>query len=262
MVRCFFKLLLMLMFLIQPFCVAHAEDFELAGLFQKRGVEGTIVISSFDGKNEYIHNINRAKQEFLPASTFKIPNTLIALDEGAISNEKEIIKWDGQDKGWSAWNKDQSLETAFPISCVWFYQELASRVGNEKYLSHLKKINYGNQKTGPEVKSFWLDGDLKVSAFDQIRFLKKLYSGNLPYKKQHLEILKKILVVEDNYQYTIRAKTGWATRINSQHGWYVGYVETSQRAWFFATNLQINKKSDSKYRKEITMEALKLKGII
>jgi beta-lactamase class D len=70
------------------------------------------------------------------------------------------------------------------------------------------------------------------------------------------------MVVEDNDKYTIRAKTGWAKRINSQHGWYVGYVETSQRAWFFATNLQINKKSDAKYRKEITMDALKLKGII
>jgi beta-lactamase class D len=190
--RHFFKLLLVLTFFMQPLCVAHAEDFELAELFQERGVEGTIVISSFDGKNEYIHNINRAKQELSPASTFKIPNTLIVLEEGAISNGKEIIKWDGKDKGWSAWNQDQSLETAFPLSCVWFYQELAGRVGNEKYLSHLKKINYGNQKTGSEVKSFWLDGDLKISAFDQIRFLKKLYSGNLPYKKQHLEFLKKL----------------------------------------------------------------------
>ncbi len=72
------------------------------------------------------------KKRFLPASTFKIPNTLIALEEGVIQNEKDIIEWDGEDKGWSQWNKDQSLETAFPLSCIWFYQELASRVGDKK----------------------------------------------------------------------------------------------------------------------------------
>lgn len=202
------------------------------------------------------------KKRFLPASTFKIPNTLIALEEGVIQNEKDIIEWDGEDKGWSQWNKDQSLETAFPLSCIWFYQELASRVGDKKYRSYLERMDYGNRKTGQDVKSFWLDGDLKISVFEQVQFLKKLYRGKLPYEKQYLELLKTMMVVDETEQYVIRAKTGWATRIKPQHGWYVGYVETSGQVWFFATNLQINKKGDAQYRKKITMEALKLKGII
>lgn len=234
----------------------------LEKLFSDRNVKGTIIISSLDGKTQYLFNEKRSKTRFLPASTFKIPNTLIALDEGVIADEKEVIKWDGKDRGWPAWNKDQSLETAFPVSCVWFYQELARRVGNDRYLFHFKRLDYGNSQTGPDVTTFWLNGDLKISAEEQIAFLKRLYNEELPYKRHHIQLLKKIMIVEETPDYTVRAKTGWAMRISHQHGWYIGYVETKGQVWFFATNIDIHKKSDALYRKEITMAALKLKGII
>jgi beta-lactamase class D len=241
---------------------SHADDLDLAKLFKDRGVEGTIIISSLDGKINYVHNSDRSETRFIPASTFKIPNTLIALEEGAIKNEKEVIKWDGKDKGFDTWNKDQTLQTAFSVSCVWFYQELARRVGNEKYLTHLKKLGYGNEKTGPDVTTFWLDGGLKISAREQITLLKKLYEESLPYSKGNIKLLKKIMIVEENPQFTIRAKTGWAMTADPQQGWYVGYVETKGQTWFFATNLEIKKKGDNAFRKEITMAALKAKGIL
>jgi beta-lactamase class D len=258
--KCGFLLLLTLTFLIAA--TSHADDADLAKLFQDRGVEGTIIISSLDGKMNHVHNSHRSETRFVPASTFKIPNTLIALEEGAIKNEKEVIQWDGKDRGFDAWNKDQSLETAFPVSCVWFYQELAQRVGNEKYLTHLKKLRYGNEKTGPDVTTFWVEGDLKISAREQINLLKKLYEESLPYSKGNMNLLKKIMIVEENPQFTIRAKTGWAMRTDPQQGWYVGYVETKGQIWFFATNLEIRKKGDDALRKEITMAALKAKGIL
>ncbi|MCX5812352.1 MAG: class D beta-lactamase [Proteobacteria bacterium] len=240
----------------------HADDPDLAKLFKDRGVEGTIVISSLDGTTNYVHNSQCSEARFIPASTFKIPNTLIALEEGAIKNEKEVIKWDGKDKGFDAWNTDQTLETAFSVSCVWFYQELAQRIGNEKYLTHLRKLGYGNEKTGPDVTTFWLEGDLKISAREQINFLKKLYKESLPYSKDNIQLLKKIMIVEENPRFTIRAKTGWSMRGNPQQGWYVGYVETKGQVWFFATNLEIKKKGDEMFRKEITVAALKTKGIL
>jgi len=140
--------------------------------------------------------------------------------------------------------------------------EQRKRVGNIKYISHLDKLNYGNKKTGPDVTTFWLDGELKISAREQIEFLKKLYKEDLPYKKSHIQLLKKLMIIEKKPQYTLRAKTGWAARIKNQHGWYVGYIETQQKVWFFATNLDICRKSDAVYRKEISMEALRIKGII
>ncbi len=161
LIRIGFKATLILCLVSLTFASANAEDHRLAKLFTERNVKGTMIISSLDSKIEFVYNKERAEKRFLPASTFKIPNTLIALDENAIANGMETIKWDGKDKGWRPWNKDQTIETAFPLSCVWFYQELAKRVGNLKYLSHLKKINYGNKKTGPELTTFWLDGDLK-----------------------------------------------------------------------------------------------------
>lgn len=262
MMRVKVKAIFILISMLVTIATVNAEEPSLAKLFTERNVEGTIIISSLDGRTEYFYNKARSEKRFLPASTFKIPNTLIALEERAIVNEKEIIKWDGKDKGWSSWNKDQSLETAFPISCVWFYQELAKRVGNSKYLSHIDKLHYGNKMTGSDVTTFWLEGDLKISAREQIDFLKKLYKDQLPYKNEHLKILKKIMVVDEKPQYVIRAKTGWAMRKKNQHGWYVGYVETSGQVWFFATNIDIKRKSDATYRKEITMEALKLEGIL
>lgn len=241
---------------------SSADDSDLVKLFQDRGVEGTIIISSLDGKRNYVHNSLRSETRFTPASTFKIPNTLIALEEGAVKNEKDVIKWNGTDKGVDAWNRDQTLETAFPVSCVWFYQELAKRVGNQKYLAYLKKLGYGNEMTGPEVTTFWLEGDLKISAKEQVSFLKKLYTESLPYSKGNIKLLKKIMIVEENPQFTIRAKTGWAMRTDPQQGWYVGYVETKRDIWFFATNIEIRKKGDDAFRKEITMAALKSKGIL
>jgi beta-lactamase class D len=242
--------------------IACVDDADLAKLFQERGVEGTIIISSLDGKFSYIHNADRSHRRFVPASTFKILNTLIALQEGAIKNEKDVIKWDKEDKGLEAWNQDQTLETAFPSSCIWYYQGLARRIGNEKYLNHLKQVGYGNEKTGPDITTFWLEGNLMISPQEQINFLEKLYSEKLPYEKPHMQLVKRLMIVEDQLRYIIRAKTGWARGINPQQGWYVGYVETNGQVWFFATNLETRKKGDDAFRKEITMGALKAKGII
>lgn len=238
------------------------EDGELAELFASRGVNGTLILSSLSGEVEYLYNGGRARQRLLPASTFKIPNTLIALEEGAVANEDEIIEWDGKERGWAPWNRDHSIRTAFPVSCIWFYQELAKRVGDENYLQHLNLLQYGNMRTGPEVSSFWLDGELKISAQEQIAFLKRLYVDDLPYPKAHLRMLKEIMIVTEAPEYIVRGKTGWATRIPKQHGWYVGYVESGGNVWFFAANIDIVQKADAAHRKEIVMEALRIKGIL
>ncbi|KAF1073623.1 class D beta-lactamase [Halodesulfovibrio sp. MK-HDV] len=254
----------LLVLMLTVFCTtsSFAEDAGLADLFHTNKVEGTIVISSLDGTTVFLHNKERANTQLLPASTFKMLNTLIALDEKVVANEQEILTWDGKDRGLSAWNRDHSIETALPVSCVWFYQELARRIGMKKYTKHLKAVGYGNQTAGPEISNFWLVGDLAISAFEQIEFLKALYARSLPYDKKHQDLLNKLLLVQQTPDYTLYGKTGWATRIPQPQGWFVGYVESKGTVWFFATNIVITQKSDAKYRKAITIEALKRKGII
>jgi len=153
--------------------LASGSDIVISELYKKYGIEGALVIASLDGTVEYVHNTVRAKRRYLPASTFKIPNTLIALEEGAIKDDKEIIKWDGIDKGWPSWNKDQNLKTAFSISCIWCYQKFAKHIGDERYIQYLNDLNYGNKKTGKEVTNFWLEGELAISSMEQIVFLQE-----------------------------------------------------------------------------------------
>jgi len=242
--------------------LAVADDRDIAALYAKHDIEGAIIIASLNGEVEFVHNKERAKRRFLPASTFKILNTLIALEAGVVRDEREIINWDGSDRGWAPWNKDQTLDTAFSLSCVWCYQKFAKRIGNEQYVKYLTGLGYGNKKTGGDVTTFWLEGELSISAREQIQFLRKLYNEQIPFKKRNILLLKKIMLVDKTPTYTLSAKTGWANRIENQHGWYVGYVEAKGKVWLFANNIRVNIKSDLAFRKTLVIESLKIKGII
>jgi beta-lactamase class D len=241
---------------------ASAEDADIAKIFTQLGADGTIIISSLDGQHTFTHNDVRANQNFAVASTFKIMNTLISLEEKAISSKDDVFKWDGHVYDLPDWNHDQTLESAFKVSCVWCYQTLARRVGKEKYQYYLGKSAYGTLSVPFELTSFWLDGALEISAADQVAFLKKVYLRTLPFSTSSYDTLKKIMVVEQTPAYTISAKTGWATRVQPQVGWYVGYVETSKNVWFFATNIEIQSEKDLPLRIKLTKAALQIKGII
>lgn len=255
----------MLKILCVVFCfvtVLCAEDVNIAQLFERENIKGTMLIESLDGTERYVYNDKRAHMPLLPASTFKIPNTLIALEEGVVRLDSVIV-WDKVERSIKAWNQDQDLASAFKSSCVWCYQFFARHIGLEKYNAYLQKLHYGNEKTGMDVERFWLDGELRISAYEQIAFLKKLYKNDVPFRQEHIDILKAIMVDEQGKNFTIRAKTGWAVPKESEHhGWYVGYVESSKGVYFFATNLLTPSSDVLPLRKRFTLEALKIKGIL
>lgn len=234
----------------------HAEVSQIEKLYNNYNITGSIVIESADGETQYQHNASN--ERFLPASTFKIPNTLIILEEGLIADPSEVIKWDGKKRDYELWNKDQTLKTAFQNSCVWCYQRYARRIGDEKYHIYLKKFEYGNQLTGSDVARFWLDGDLKMSVKDQIDFLRKVHSETLPVRKEHIKTLKNIMLSDEQKNYRVWSKTGWT----GKDGWYVGYLVTDHQTWFFANHIEINKKADLAYRKKLTIETFKVLEII
>ena len=253
-------LLLCMVFAVSPFGFS-ADDEDLARVFAAHHVRGTMIISTASGDTTYWFDSVRAHTRFLPASTFKIPNTLIALEEGAVKNGSEVIRWDGRDRGVAAWNRDHSLETAFPVSCVWFYQELARRVGNAVYESYLALLHYGNEKTGRDVMTFWLDGDLAISATEQVEFLRNIYRRKFPFKDSSYAFLRRIMIVESTPRCVVRAKSGRTGRAKPEIGWYVGYAESAGRVWFFAMNMDIAKDEDAVLRRDIALEGLRAKGI-
>ena len=234
----------------------------LQGYMEGKGIRGTVIIESFRQKKRYVYNAARSREAFLPASTFKIVNTLIALQERAVKDENETLKWDGRDRGVPAWNRDQNMKSAFPASCVWFYQELAKKTGNGKYLEYLGAMKYGNGKTGSRVDTFWLDGDLRISAVVQIEVLKNIYARSYRFDDRYYEILRALMVVDKNPRITVRAKTGTVSSVVPHIGWYVGYVETGEDVWFFACNLDMTRPEDALLRKEIIHTAFKEIGIV
>jgi len=251
-----------LLLVLSLFSFIWAEDADIAKLFEDENIKGTMLIESLDGKEHYVYNDERAKTPLLPASTFKIPNTLIALQEGVI-NADSTIAWDGVERTVRAWNQDQNLKSAFKSSCVWCYQLFARNIGFEKYNAYLKKLHYGNEKTAPDVERFWLDGELRITAYEQIAFLKKLYHNDVPFHQEHIDVLKSIMIDEQGNGYVLRAKTGWAIPKDAEHhGWYVGYVECSKGVYFFATNLQVSSSDELPLRKLMTLKALKSRGLL
>jgi len=233
----------------------------VADVFLSRDIVATLVITSADGEVVHVYNEARSIERFSPASTFKLPNTLIALDAHVVDSKDTIFKWDGTDKGLPQWNSDQTLETALKVSCVWCYQEIARKVGSEKYESVLAQINYGNHSTGSHVDLFWLNGDLRISAAEQIEFLRRLNNYELPFRRENMDLLKNIMRAETNAEYSLYAKSGWATT-TPQVGWYVGFVETSTRTWLFAMNMQVDNRAQVGLRKELTIASLQALGII
>jgi len=240
----------------------HAEDPEIASLFSEAGVEGTIVIENLDGNERYVHNATRSAQRFPSASTFKIFNTLIALEEGALSGLDEVIRWDGRIHDFPDWNRDHTIKSAYAVSCVWCYQELARRIGGERYRAHLARAGYGRLQEPFDGTAFWLDGSLTISAEEQVAFLRQVILKTLPYEASSYAGLREVMLMEQRENYSVRAKTGWAARSTPQIGWYVGYIEKPGATWIFSMNMDMRGKADLPLRQALTRASLKAKGII
>ena len=240
----------------------HAEDAEIASLFAEAGVEGTIVIEKLDGNQRCVQNETRAAQRFPSASTFKIFNTLIALEEGALTGLDEVIRWDGRVHEFPDWNRDHTIKSAYAVSCVWCYQELARRIGGDRYRAHLTRAGYGRLQEPFDPTAFWLDGSLTISAEEQVAFLRRLIVQTLPYKASSYAGLREVMLMEQGEDYSLRAKTGWAARPTPQIGWYVGYIEKRGVTWIFAMNIDMRGKEDLPLRQALTRASLKAKGIV
>lgn len=245
-----------------------AQKIDFKSHFEELGVKGSIVIYDLNGNKYYEHNPIRNQTAVLPASTYKIPNSLIALETGVIKDDVAVLTWDGIERGFNnspmaQWNQDLNLRLAFKYSAVWFYQVLARRIGYQRMQDYINKIEYGNQNIGQleDIDLFWLSGKLKITPKQQITFLRRLYQNDLPFSQNTMNLVKDIAIAEQTPNYILRAKTGWATSVTPNLGWYVGYIEQQDNVYFFATNLDMNAQTDPKVRLEVTRRCLQDLGL-
>ena len=222
------------------------KDDSLKSFFDSSKVDGCFALYD-NGSGEFtVYNLSRYKDSaYLPASTFKIVNSLIGIETGKIVNEKMVIKWDGivrkHDNGdpIKEWNKDLTMAEAFKISCVPYYQEVARRIGKDTMQQWLDSLKYGNKKIGGPIDSFWLDNSLKITADEQLGLVKKLYFGQLGFQKRTQEIVKKVMLQEDNANYKLCYKTGLGYKEDGKSiGWIVGWIEENRHPYFFVLNVE------------------------
>jgi beta-lactamase class D len=211
-------------------------DNSLKKYFDDNKVDGCFtLLNNADGKVT-VYNMALDTQRFTPASTFKIINSLIGLQTGAITNDTMMIKWDGVKREREEWNKDMGMTEAFKVSSVPYYQEVARRIGKDTMQRWIDSIGYGNKNISGPVDSFWLNNKLKISPDEQLGLMKRLYFDQLPFRKSVHEMVKNVMLWEDNTAYKLSYKTGWGFDEQKNNiGWIVGWVEENNHVYFFVT---------------------------
>ena len=226
------------------------------------GMDATFVFLDLQKDIEIVHNDDRAEKRFSPCSTFKIPNSLIALETGVMQNEKSAIKWDHnkypKQPFWGVnWDKDHTLKSAYNNSCVWCYMEIAEQIGTDKMQSYVDRFRYGNQDIKSGRSPFWIESSLKISAKEQIVFLKRFVQQELGLKNSTYDEAKRVLERERTPSAVLYAKTGSGDNI----GWFVGIVEKQNKHFIFAFNMAGTFKDVAAKRVSVSLSALRELGV-
>jgi len=248
---------------LSPFAQAGAESLvEASGwgkYFEEGQTQGTFVLYDLKRDRWKFYNKTRAEARFIPASTFKIPHALIALDTNVVKDPRQVFAWDGVKREIAEWNKAQTLRTAMKYSVVPVFQEFARNIGSERMRDFLKKFQYGNMDISGDIERFWLDGGkLAISPIEQVDFLVKLFKDELPVSRESQWIVKDILVTEATKNYVLRSKTGMASGI----GWWVGWVETDDDVYFFACNIDLRQERNIGDRINVSRKILAAENIL
>jgi len=215
-------------------------DNSLKKYFDDNKVNGCFAMMDNGTGRFTIYNLPRYRDSsFLPASTFKIVNSLIGLQTGKITNDSMVIKWDGIKRPNPEWNQDLTMYKAFRVSAVPYYQEVARRIGKDTMQFWLDSLKYGSRKIKTAIDSFWLDNSLKITPDEELGLVKRLYFHELPFFKVYQDMVKRAMLFEDQPNYRLAYKTGWGTtEAGHALGWVLGWVEENNHPYFFVLNIE------------------------
>src|SRR5688572_12953085 len=211
-------------------------DNSLKKYFDSAKVDGCFSLFNNATGAVTVYNMNLDTHRFLPASTFKIVTTLIGIETGKIIDENMIIPWDGIKRWNEHWNRDLTMQEAFKFSAVPWYQEVARRIGRDTIKKWIDSLQYGNMNISGPLDSFWLNNNLKISPDEQLGLVKKLYFDQLPFQKRSQQIVRDVMLMENNTLYKLSYKTGTGyDELKNTIGWVVGWIEENRHVYFFVT---------------------------
>jgi beta-lactamase class D len=249
------------LFASQAHALTWQDSSSIDQLFSDAGETGTFVLYDVASQRLTGHDQRRAHTQFVPASTFKIVNTLIGLSTSAVKNVDEVLPYGGKPQFIEAWEKDMSLREAIAMSNIAIYQELARRIGLERMRKEISRFNYGNEEIGTVVDNFWLEGPLKISAVEQTLFLTQLAQETLPLPKNVQATVHQIIQLEQKDGFTLYGKTAWVNFPNPGVGWWVGWVKKGDRIYSFALNIDIQQAADADKRIALGKASLRALGV-
>ncbi len=207
--------------------------------------DGCFVIRSLNDGWTLRFNESQCVERLAPCSTFKIFNSLAGLDSGVLSGPDHKMEWDGTKHWIKSWEQDHTLATAIRDSVVWYYQNLAEKIGEERMQKYIDGCDYGNRDISGGIREFWLGSTLKISADEQVRFLEKLYTDKLPFDRKSVETVKSIIVQRASGDWAFSGKTGSGLKnrkdpngMEPNLGWFVGHVKNGDRQYVFAVNIK------------------------
>ena len=219
--------------------------------------DGSFVFYNLDHDSWNIYNIEQAAHRISPDSTYKIYDALFGLEEGVIHCNDSLLKWNKELYDFEEWNADQTLQTAMASSVNWYFQSIDTQLGTSRIQNYLHKINYGNEDTKGGISAYWLESSLKISPVEQVELLVSLYDNSFDFSQKNVDAVKEAILISSSGNENIYGKTGTG-RVNGQdvNGWFVGFIETADNTFFFATNIQAKDNAVGSKAAEITMEIL------
>lgn len=219
--------------------------------------EGSFVLYDLENDAWSIHDMEHATLRVAPNSTYKIYDALFGLEEGVITPDDSFIAWNGENYPFEAWNADQTLQSAMNASVNWYFQLVDEQLGAASVYSYIQEIGYGNENMSGNFSTYWMESSLEISPIEQVELLTKLYNNSFDFSSENINAVKDSICLSSSDARTLYGKTGTG-RVNGQdvNGWFVGFVETADNTYFFATNIGADRDATGINATEITMPIL------
>ena len=219
--------------------------------------EGSFVLYDLENDIWSIHDIEHATLRVAPDSTYKIYDALFGLEEGVITPEDSFIAWNGKNYPFETWNSDQTLQSAMTSSVNWYFQAIDEQLASTNIRNYIQQIGYGNENVSGRLSTYWLESSLKISPVEQVKLLTKLQNNSLGFSSENINAVKDAICLSSSDAGTFYGKTGTG-RVDGQdvNGWFIGYIETADNTYFFATNIGADSDATGGNATEITMSIL------